>query len=250
MKRLIIILFALAAKAVFATTPHELFEEANNAYQRSEYAYSIELYEQILDKGLVSAELFYNLGNAYFKNNNLGPAILNYERALRLRPMDEDIIHNLEIARSRIVDRIEQRPLLFYERWWKATYNLQGVDGWAVTTIVLVILLLVSIVSYLFSRTMALKKTAFFSMLFLLILAIHSVIFTIKQHNRLFSQREAIIMQSRVTAKSSPATQSPDLFLLHEGAKIAVRSSLGQWYEIALPNGTVGWIKAEAMEII
>ena len=250
MKRLIIVLFAITVKAVFATNPNELFEEANNAYQRSEYAYSIELYEQILDQGLASAELYYNLGNAYFKNINLGPAILNYERALRLRPMDEDIIHNLEIARSRIVDRIEQRPLLFYERWWKATYNLQGVDGWAVTTIILIVLLLIFTATYLFSRTMTLKKSAFYSMLFLLILTIHSVIFTIKQHNRLFSEREAIIMQSRVTAKSSPALQSSDLFLLHEGAKISVRSTLGQWYEIALPNGTVGWVKEESLEII
>lgn len=250
MKRLVLILLLFSFKLSFAITPEELFAQANEAYQRSEYIYAAELFEQIVDKGFISADLFYNLGNAHFKSNNFGRAILNYERALRLRPMDEDIHHNLAVARSRIVDRIEQRPLLFYERWWQATYNLQGVDGWAITTVIVLVLFLSSLGIYLFSRIISIKKISFFAALIFFIFLVHSFIFTIKQYNRITSDKEAIVLQARVTAKSAPSAQSADLFLLHEGTKVSLRSTLGEWTEISLPNGSVGWIRGEAIETI
>ena len=250
MKRLILILLLFTVKISLAATPEDIFAQANEAYKRSEYIYAAELFEQIVDKGFISADLFYNLGNAYFKSNNLGRAILNYERALRLRPMDEDIQHNLSVARSRIVDRIEQRPMLFYERWWQATYNLQGVDGWAITTVIVLVFFLSSLGIYLFSRIVSLKKGSFFAALIFFIVLVHAFIFTIKQYNRITSHSEAVVLQARTTAKSAPSAQSTDLFLLHEGTKVSVRSSLGDWIEIALPNGSVGWVRSETTETI
>ncbi|MFW5687410.1 MAG: tetratricopeptide repeat protein [Bacteroidota bacterium] len=251
MKRLIIIiaLFVLMAGKLPAN-PDELLQQANEAYTRSEFGFAIELYEQILDMGYTSAELYYNLGNAYFRNNLMGAAILNYERALRMDPNNDDIRHNLAVARSRIVDRVESPPELFYERWWKLLWNMQSADGWAITSIVVIVLFLATTSLYLFSRRLIQKKAAFYSMLLLFLVAVFSLIFARKQYNRLTSGGEAIIMQTRVTAKSSPSNQSGDLFLIHEGTKVNIRNILGEWREISLPDGSVGWIKEETMEII
>jgi len=250
MNRFIIAVLLFSPLFSLGSDPEKLFNEANEAYQRSEYNYAVELYEQVLQLDVVSPELFYNLGNAYFKSNKMGPAIINFERALRLKPMDEDIQHNLSVARTRIVDRIEQRPMLFYERWWLAAWTMQSLDGWAVSSIILVVLLLACTSLYLFSRVLSVKKGSFFAMLLMLVLLLLSLTFTRKQYKSINSERDAIIMQTRVTAKSSPSMQSPDLFLLHEGTKVSIRNKLGEWLEITLPNGNIGWVKQESMEII
>jgi tetratricopeptide (TPR) repeat protein len=231
-------------------SPAQLLEEANEAYIRSEYGYAAELYQQIIDQGMVSADLYYNLGNAYFKSNRLGPAILSYERALRLRPLDSDIRHNLEVARSRTIDRMEQRPMLFYEKWYMALWSIQSLDGWAISIIIFVVLFLTATALYLFARTVLLKKTFFYLMLVFFVLALSSGLFARKQYHRLHSEKEAVILQPRVTAKSSPSAQSPDLFLLHEGTRVRIRNNFGQWFEISLPNGNIGWIREESIEII
>ncbi len=250
MKRFSVVLVLMMFRSIAWADTQQLFTEANEAYKRSEYGYAIELYEKILSEGMISANLYYNLGNAYFKNNRMGPAILNYERALRLKPMDEDIQHNISIARSRTIDRIEQRPLLFYERWWVGAISLQNTDGWGVTFLILITLMLCLTGLYLFSRTVGVKKIAFYSMLITLTFSILSLTFAHRQYNKQISKKEAVVMQARVTAKSSPALQSPDLFLLHEGTKVSIRSTLGQWTEISLPDGSVGWVRNDVFEII
>jgi tetratricopeptide (TPR) repeat protein len=251
MKRLLIhfILFISVFHSVVAS-PQQLLQEANEAYKRSEFNYAVELYEQILQHDLESWELHYNLGNAYYKINRIGPAILHYERALRLKPLEDDIRYNLDIARSRTVDRMEQRPMLFYERWFLAAWTMQSLDGWAITIIILLVLLLTAISVYLFSKRVAIKKFSFYTMLFLFMMVIASAVFATKQYHKLNTEREAVVMQTRVTAKSSPSPQSPDLFLLHEGTKVFIRNTLGQWLEVVLANGNVGWIREEAVEII
>lgn len=250
MSRSVLILVFVFLIKYSVGNPQELLSEANSAYERSEYGYAIELYNQILDEGLVSADLYYNLGNAYFKNNMMGPAILYYERALRINPLDEDLNHNIAVAKSKIVDKPEQRPKLFYEKWWIAARSMFTMDGWAIVSIVLLILFLATVSLYLFSRTIGVKKSAFYGLLVILGFLLLSVVFARQQFNRYSSDRDAIVMETRVTAKSSPSVESSDLFLLHEGTKVRIRSQLSGFYEISLPNGNVGWIKKETLEII
>lgn len=250
MRRLVFLTFILGGFSVFSQNPDDLIREANEAYSRSEYSHAIELYEQVLALDLAAPELYYNLGNAYFKNNRPGRAVLNYERAVRLDPSNENILHNLNVARSRLVDRVEQRPLLFYERWWRNTYMLQSASGWGITAVIILFFLLSATTVYLFSRTSGVKKTAFYTGIFLLLITGLSFIFAHKQYNRLTAENEAIILSPRVSAKSSPSQQSPDLFLVHEGTKVIIRNSLGEWIEIGLPDGNVGWIKKETFEVI
>ncbi len=252
MKRtiLIFLFFSFAGILVYPQTPDQLIAEANEAYARSEYSYAAELYEQVLEQGFVASELHYNLGNAYFKNNRLGPAILHYERALRLDPVNDNILHNLQITRNRIVDRIDERPKLFYERWWQNIIKIQSATGWGITSIILLFIFLSLTALYLFSRTRGVKKASFYTAVFLLFLTVFSFIFAQKQYNRLTADNEAVIMNPRVSAKSSPSPQSPDLFLVHEGTKVYIRNGIGEWLEIGLPDGNVGWVKKETLEVI
>lgn len=228
----------------------DIIRQANEAYVDGQYSYAIELYESLLEQKLESPELYYNLGNAYFKENLLGAAILNYERALKLKPSDENTLFNLEVARARTIDRINPVPLIFYERWWRNFYGMLSVDGWSWLLIVMLIAMLLSLGGFFFSRTRGMKKTAFgISMVFVVALLV-SLAATRAQYHNTHKRLDAIVMVPRATAKSSPGEASPDLFVIHEGSKARITGELGEWYEIRLENGNVGWVKKSALEII
>ncbi|MEE4176934.1 MAG: tetratricopeptide repeat protein [Bacteroides sp.] len=251
-KQVIILFFAIFffGIPVRGIEPNELIEQANQAYVNGEYSYSIELYESVIKQKLEAPELYYNLGNAYFKENKFGPAILNYERALRLKPSDENIRFNLEIARSRIVDQINPVPLIFYENWWKSFYSLFSPNTWAVLLILLLVVSLVLLGIFFFSWIRGIKKTTFSLAVLFLLLTFVCMGAARAQYYHLFQKQEAIVMTPRVTAKSSPDETSPDLFVIHEGSKARITNELGEWYEIRLVNGNVGWLKRSAVEII
>ena len=233
-----------------AVDPSKLVEQANQAYVNGEYSYAIELYESVIEQELESYALYYNLGNAYFKENKLGPAILYYERAFRLQPGDEDIRFNLEVARSRTIDQINAVPLIFYERWWKVFYSLLSPNTWAVLVIISLITSLIFMGIFFFSKTRGLKISAFsLSSLFLFFTLVFMVSAKTQYYN-LFQKQESIIMIPRATAKSAPDETSPDLFVIHEGTKSRITNQLGEWYEVRLTNGNVGWVMKSALEII
>ncbi len=250
MRKLLFSAIILISAFALADTPQQVINRANEAYSRSEYSYAAELYEEVLAQGLEAAELYYNLGNAYFKSNRMGKAILNYERALRLNPSAENIRYNLELANNRTVDSTEQRPLLFYEKWWQNTYNMQSAGGWAITGLIFLTVFFILTALYLFAGSRSHKQITFYTGLLFFVLTCFSFVFAQKQHNRVTADDIAIIMSPRVAVKSAPSAQSPDLFLVHEGTKVTIRNQLGEWLEIHLPNGNVGWIKKETLDVI
>lgn len=249
MKRYIAVIFlgwfAFAGSISRANTDDVLsaFEEANQAYINGEYSYAAELYENILSSGVESAELFYNLGNAYFKMNQLASAILNYERASLLKPFDEQIEHNLQIARARTVDRVEQLPVIFYQRWWNKLVLIQSVDGWARTGIFSLLASLMVLIWFFFSRTPAQKKISFLLTVIFILFTSLGFYLANRQYKDFFLSRDAIVFSSRVAVKSGPGELSPDLFVIHEGTKVRITEELGDWLEIKLENGHVGWLK-------
>jgi len=228
----------------------DLLEKANQAYSQNEYVYAAELYEQVLEQGYEAAELYYNLGNAYFRSDKVAKAILNYERAIRLKPNDENILFNLQVAQTRIVDRIEPVPKLFYERWWQSLINLQSEKGWAITAIVLGTMFFLCLAWFFLGNKSFIRKIAFVLVLLMLTTTTLSLIFAQKQYNKLTLQNEAIVFSPRLTAKSAPDASSPDLFVIHQGTKVEIRQKLGEWYEIRLANGNIGWIRKDNVEII
>ncbi len=242
----LLFILSLAVKAA----PSEIIRQANEAYVNGQYSYAIELYESVLEQGLEAPELYYNLGNAYFKESIYGAAILNYERVLKLKPSDENTLFNLEVVRARTVDRINPVPLIFYEKWWKSFYSQFSADGWSWIIIVLLVAVLASLLGFFFSRTRGMKKTAFgISLIFIAALLV-CLAAARAQYANTHKRKDAIVMVPRATAKSSPGEASPDLFVIHEGSKARITGELGEWFEVRLANGNVGWVKKSALEVI
>ena len=208
-------------------------KEAEVAYTKEDYGKAIELYEGLLKTHGESAEIYYNLGNAYYKENKIAPAILNYERALLLDPGDGDIRFNLQLARQKSVDKIEPVGDFFLHRWFDKVQNMGAADSWAQIGIVCFILFIGCLILFFFSKWIHLKKIGFYLGLVFLVLVIFANIFA-----------------PTVTVKSSPDASGTDLFILHEGTKVSIKSKLGDWNEIEMEDGNVGWMPSKDMEII
>ncbi|MCD7973823.1 MAG: tetratricopeptide repeat protein [Candidatus Azobacteroides sp.] len=223
--------------------------EADKVYTEGNYAEAAELYEKELEKG-VSARLYYNLGNAYFKTNQFPAAILNYERALLMAPGDSDIRFNLEMAKSRIPDRIVSIEKFFLVKWVDDLQNIQSSDGWAKLGIILFILLIICLFLFFFGRFTMLRKGSFYLGCLLILLVICCNIFSYKQKQKLTNKEYAILFEPSVTVKSSPQPDGQELFVIHEGVKVYIRTTLNGWCEIELEDGKVGWIPLSMVERI
>ena len=224
--------------------------EADSAYVRGEYQKAIDSYEALLKKG-VSAELYYNLGNAYYRTENITRAVLNYERALLLSPSDPDIRFNLQMARSKTIDKIVPEQEMFFVTWYRSLVNMASVDGWAMIALVCLGLAIVLVLIYLFSNLIWLRKVGFFGAFLMIIIFVCSNIFAHQQKNQLVYRTGAIITESAVTVKSTPAKNGVDLFILHEGTKVTIiDASMKEWKEIRLADGKEGWIETRQMEAI
>lgn len=248
--RSLLILILFISSGLFGNEAERLMQKANNLYQENEFEKAAELYIQILNNGYESDELYYNLGNAYFKSGRLGYAILYYEKALKLSPNDEDINYNLEIANARAVDKIEVLPKLFFVRWWDSFLNIFSVSGWSYLTYIIYILLLISIAVYFLIRRQNLQKIAVFSSAGLIVLLLLCVIILAVKVSSETSFDQAIVVEQAVTAKLSPDEQSGDAFIIHEGIKVGVEDQVSDWVKIKLPDGKVGWIPGRELRTI
>lgn len=245
---LFIVLMQCVAWAALADD--QRIKEAEAAYAKEDYQAAIQLYEAILKDNGPSAEIYYNLGNSCFKANQLAPAILNYERALLIDPGDADIRFNLQLARQRTVDNIEPLGRFFLAGWFDSVQNMGAADSWAKVGIFAFLMLIVCLLLFFFSRWIRMKKAGFYFGMLFLVVVVFANIFARNQKNELVNHQEAIVFSSTVTAKSSPDASGTDLFVLHEGTKVSIKSSLGEWYEIMLSDGNVGWMPRKDLEII
>ena len=225
-----------------------LFAEANAQYAEGNYAEAAESYRQVLVEQ-PSAEVYYNLGNACFKQGELSQSILAYERALRLRPLYKDAQYNLKFAQSRIVDNIEDTNSFFVSNWLKAVRNLLSEQTWMWLSVVLFLLTLTGAMLFAFSRTVWLRKTAFYTAIVALVISIAACANAGSLHKRDTLRAEAVITQGIVNAKSSPDRSGTDLFTLHEGTKVVIKEQLGNWCNIHVGNN-IGWIPLTTLERI
>lgn len=229
-------------------------EAAAQAYREQDYTRSIALYEEFVAQALAenkeSAEIYYNLGNACFRDNQLGRAILNFERALLLDPGDGDIRHNLHFTQNLTEDRIEQAGTFFLQNWFRGVRDLNNSDRWAVIGIFVFLLFLSCVALFLFVRLLWARKTAFYSGIFFCLLMIAANIFAFSQKQERTRRDGAIVMVGAASVNASPDENSNRLFELHEGTKVRIRNSDGNWYEVAIANGSVGWTKKQNVEII
>ena len=224
--------------------------EADSAYIRGEYQEAIKDYEALLKQG-ASADLYYNLGNAYYRTENITRAVLNYERALLLSPGDRDIRFNLQIAQAKTIDKIVPESEMFFFTWYRSLVNLMSVDGWARTALVSLTLVIILLLVYLFSAQIWLRKIGFFGGIVLLVLFVLSNIFAWQQKQNLLFRKGAVVIAPSVTVKSTPASNGTDLFILHEGTKVTIKDgSMKDWKEIRIADGKEGWIEGKQLEEI
>ena len=250
MKHISIIVFLFFTIGLFASENDSLINIANKKYSEGLYNEAIENYQKVIDNGYTSSELYFNLGNSYFKMNDLPSSILYYERAGRLAPNDDDIQFNLKIANSRIPDKIAKVPELFFKRWWNSFYNMFSVNNWAKITIFVFVITLIFIGVFILSKQRKIKIVGFWLGIFFFLLSVFS--FGLSYQKYIYSQKhhEAIVFTPTITIKSSPNNNSVDLFVIHEGSKLIITDKVNDWYEIRIANGGVGWLLQSSVKVI
>ena len=224
--------------------------EADSAYAQEHYQKAAQQYEQLLKKG-VSAELYYNLGNCYYRMDHITLAVLNYERALLLSPGDKDIRFNLQMARSKTIDKIVPESEMFFVTWYRSLVNLMSVDGWARMALISLVAAIFLALAYLFANLVWLRKIGFFGGLFFVMIFLASNLFAWQQKKAFVFRSGAIIMRSAVNVKSTPSKNGTDLFILHEGTKVNITdATMRGWKKIRVADGKEGWIETKEIEII
>ena len=218
-------------------------EQAETFYREGKYQEAAAVYKNILAGGRESAGLYYKLG----ENTQ---AILNYERALLLDPSDGMARYNLKMAQKGIVDKIEVLPELFFVRWFKAVETYFSADQWGTISVALFLFFLGMVALFFYAGTVGWKKTGFWVGIVALFLTVSSLFFAVKQHHRITEREYAIITAPSVTVKGAPDNSGTALFLIHEGLKVRVVGTLGNWYNIRVADGNEGWVEKSELEKI
>lgn len=242
---LAILIFAIPAPATAITK-----KNADDEYKKGNYMQAIRDYEELLKKG-PSVELYYNLGNAYYRTDNITRAVLNYERALLLSPGDDDIRFNLQMARSKTIDKITPKSEMFFVTWYKSLVNFTSIDGWANTAIVSIAIALLLILCYLFGKKILIRKAGFYGAMFFVLLFIASNIFAYEQRRILTRRTGAIITSTSAALKKTPVANSEYNTIIHEGSRVEIiDDTMKDWKLVELEDGREGWIQSSQMERI
>jgi tetratricopeptide (TPR) repeat protein len=247
---LYLLLCVLLSLSAVASEPVVTFDSANAAYARKAYDKAIELYERIVADNQQSPELYFNLGNAYYQTGDLAHAILNYERAKRLAPEDEDIAINLKFANQKTEDKIEAAPQMFLVELQQKIVLLMNEKAWSFLCILFLVAGLVLAGVFISSRNIVLKKASFYLGAASLILFIATFFIAKSSYHFYRTHDEAIVTGASVTVLGSPSESSTKLFILHKGSKVVIKEENNGWTEVQIANGNVGWVKETQVEKI
>lgn len=233
-----------------AATPDQLWDRANTAYINGDYHAATEVYKEILARGLSSMKLYYNLGNACFKEGELGEAILYYHRALRLAPGNDDIRYNLGVAEARTKDNIEQIPEFFLTEWLRSVRHMMSCTAWSIFSLVALVAALALSLLYLLARRLSLRKGGFYGTLAALLLFVVTTWFAWGERREMLDDTQAVVMALSTAVKSSPDRSATDLFVLHEGTLVEITNRLEGWCEVTIADGKKGWLESKTIETI
>lgn len=239
--------YSLITLAVFAQSPQALYTTANAQYKAGQYEQAANGYENILSQGYKNAEVYYNLGNCYYKLNSISKSILNYERALNLSPGDEDIQHNLKLANLHITDKIQPVPQMGIIKSWNSFVGSNSSHGWTIWSMALIWLALLAWAVYL----LLLNRKVFVTLgVLLVLLSLSAGVLAYRQNGVEHDSNMAILTTTNVFAKSAPDENGNNLFMLNEGIKFRILDEVGTWEKIRLADGRVGWIEKGSFEKI
>lgn len=225
-------------------------KNADDEYKKGNYVQAIRDYEELLKKG-PSVELYYNLGNAYYRVDNITRAVLNYERALKLSPGDEDIRFNLQMARSKTIDKITPKSEMFFVTWYKSLVNITSVDGWAKTAMFSLAVALVLVLCYLFGRKLIMRKAGFYGAVAFMVLFVLSNVFAYAQMQILTQRSGAVVVSPSAALRKTPVPNSEYNSIIHEGSRVEiVDDTMKDWKLVELEDGREGWMLSSQMERI
>lgn len=244
------LLVALSFFGVMALAQGASIKEANTLYAQKNYDAAVQQYETVLQTQGQSAELYYNMGNAYYRTGEIARAILNYNRALLLKPNYDDAAFNLQIAQKKVVDNVDVTSVFFLKQWVNDFGDLMSSNGWAILSVVLFILALASFLLFVFGRYPTFRRTTFNVAVATLVISIISVAYAFKQSNKVETSTDGIIMAGSITAKDSPSLNGKDMFVMHAGTKVTIKNDVSGWIEVELPDGNAGFIPANSIEKI
>ncbi len=230
-------------------TVWQLWDKANTAYTNGRYAEAIDLYEAMELRDMVGASLLYNKGNAYFKSGKIAKALLHYHKALKYDPSNSDIKHNIEVARAQTTDRIDEIPQFILSAWSDAIRSSFSFRGWAILSIIALALTFISILFFMFSREESRRRISGYGAIIAAVVLLFSGIYTASSLSALHGRpKNAIVMVQSVAVKSSPASNSTDLFILHEGTSVEILSDIdNSWSEIKIADGKQGWVERKTL---
>lgn len=252
MKRVVLILFILAAffSCVSGSETKERFQIGVENYRSGEYRLAAGVWTDLYNSGYDNFELLYNLGNAWFKIEDIPMAILFYERALLRKPWDDDVRYNLSIAESLKRDRYESIPQIFLIRWFNFSALSLSSDRWAIISLTSFILLLILMLLFLFTSGYRLKRVSFWLSLMLMIISATAFMLSVRNSTLVYNNKESIIIAPVITGRSAPSETGGELFVIHEGLKVRTGEQIGEWCEIRLPDGNKGWVPVSSLERI
>ena len=246
----IILIFADFFYAHSQEEAGEIFDRANKLYMNEKFQESVDEYTKILNIGYKSGAIYYNLGNVYYKLGNIGKTILFYEKANKIISGDEDLDNNLKLAKLFIADKITTIPEIFYIRYFRKFASIFGTSGWIKIFLTLYIILNLIICGRIIIKNRKIR-IILNRIIFLSSIVTAFVLFVLIYSNYQLNRVDgAIIMSEKVNVSSSPIEGSTELFSIHEGTKVKIKRAQGKWIEISLPDGKVGWITKNHIEII
>jgi len=242
---LLIILSSLAK-----ADSNSIMQTANEYYKNNRYQLAIEEYNKLLLDGFEGTSLYYNLGNAHYRLGKVGYAILYYEKAFKLSPNDEDVTHNLALAKLNLKDKVDTLPPFFIFNLWEGILAAFSVTGWTIIVYIIFILVLIVFVVYFFSRSVTEQRISFFTGIGLTVILLLTISLLIVKMNKEFNTKDGVIIETSVIVKSSPDYSSKDSFQIHEGLKVRIEDNVDDWVKIRLDDGKIGWITEKSLGII
>lgn len=248
--RIIIGLFMFCFSLLGFTQNNQIFEEANGLYNQGKYAEAIDKYESILNSDMHSSALYFNLGNANYKLNNIGPSIYYYEKALQLSPNDKEIESNLSFAQNMTIDAIHKVPQVGFSRLINNAVNTFSIDIWAKIAVGAVVIFVLLFLLYHFAYATTRKRIAFVTSIVSLFVACLSVVMAFRKENLDKKDNPAIVFAQESRVKSGANKTSEEVFRLHEGTKVQVLETYEGWKKIQLSDNSTGWIPSEDLKLL
>ncbi len=248
-KYFISVVLSLMSLSLFSGNVEQLIDSAQNSFMQTQYAAALEMYDSVCNMGYSSSDLYYNIGNCYYRLNDIPNSVYYYEKALMLDPSNDDAEFNLNIANRQLKQIVEPLPMPFYTRLGIKILNIMSSDAWTILNIVFLVLTLIGIALYLFLGRIALRKLGFSIAVISLVIFIFTAICAYKSSVVISENNYAIVFEQSMV-KSSPNADAVNSFEIYEGIKVQVVDSANGMYNIKLADGKEGWMDMSDVKLL